>query len=117
MKKPVCPFNYMEANLGLSRGDADMPLLPERKNRYPKNRKPRATDCYVCGKELSKFDRKYSTGTVANDGYCKKCRTEQSLIRRIKKLGKDQVETRIKEMQRLLRVYKNVLKEMEYKRQ
>ena len=23
MKKPICPFNYMEANLGLSRGDAE----------------------------------------------------------------------------------------------
>ena len=27
MKKPVCPFNYMEANLGLSRGDADCLLF------------------------------------------------------------------------------------------
>lgn len=27
MKKPVCPFNYMEANLGLSRGDAECLLL------------------------------------------------------------------------------------------
>ena len=31
MKKPVCPFNYMEANLGLSRGDAECLLfkIPE----------------------------------------------------------------------------------------
>ena len=27
MKKPVCPFNYMEANLGLSRGDAECLLF------------------------------------------------------------------------------------------
>ena len=27
MKKPVCPYNYMEANLGLSRGDADCLLF------------------------------------------------------------------------------------------
>lgn len=93
---------------------SDIPVLSERKNYYPPQRKPKVTECYVCGKELSKFDRKYSTGTVANDGYCKKCRTEQSLIRRIGKNAPDQLRTRIKEMQRLLRVYKNVLKEMEY---
>lgn len=27
MKRPVCPFNYMEANLGLSRGDAECLLF------------------------------------------------------------------------------------------
>ena len=27
MKKPVCPYNYMEANLGFSRGDADCLLF------------------------------------------------------------------------------------------
>ena len=32
MKKPVCPFNYMEANLGLSRGDADCLLFKNTQN-------------------------------------------------------------------------------------
>jgi hypothetical protein len=33
MKKPVCPFNYMEANLGLSRGDAECLLYKNTRDR------------------------------------------------------------------------------------
>ena len=77
-----------------------------KKRYYPSQPQRIAKICYICGSKLLKEDVK-----IRRDGYCKKCRSEQSMLARLRHQTDAQLKKTREKYKRYITLYNEVLEE------